>query len=72
MTKVEKAKLIKLYRHALWVNKHATSKYPEPSYQFNKGYEWGICKALKAVGISSAERDEIWSEVYWPRTEREE
>lgn len=66
MTKAEKAKLIKLYRHALWVNHNATSEYPDPSYQFSHGYEWGIAKALEAVGISEAERDEIWGEVHFP------
>lgn len=63
MNKQERGKLIKLYEEALRVNRDTGLTYPNPTYQFNQGYEWGINEAMKAAGFDRAELFAIWERI---------
>lgn len=63
MNKQERGKLIKLYEEALRVNRDTSLTYPNPTFQFNQGYEWGINEAMKAAGFDPQELFDIWNRI---------
>lgn len=67
MNKAEKAKLIELYEQTLRTNRDASRdtglRYPNPTYQINKGYEWGIKQAMRKLGFDEVDLYVIWERV---------
>lgn len=68
-TKKEKAALIALYAAAVEMNHNTSLPHLHPTKQFNRGYEWGLEKALEEIGVSTIERFDIWSAIKFPKLE---
>jgi hypothetical protein len=72
VNKREKASLLLLYKGAMWMNEHASPELNATTKHFNRGYEWGLHRALQTMGVSRGELYEVWSSIHFPSLGGEE